>query len=75
MGNKGRAEAVKALEAARAAETGAASHRATAAQKQQQIAELEERKQIAVAQIPDGTSLRVARACKLPSPDARTLQS
>ena len=70
MGNKGRAEAVKALEAARAAETGAASHRATAAQRQQQIAELEERKQIAVAQIPDGTSLRLARACELPSPDA-----
>ena len=39
--NKGRAEAGKALEAARVAETEAASHRATAAQKQKQIAELE----------------------------------
>ena len=46
MGNKGRAEAGIALEAARAAETDAASHRATAAQKQQQIAELEERAQL-----------------------------
>ena len=33
----------KALQATRAAEIDAASHRATAAQKQQQIAELEER--------------------------------
>ena len=41
MANKGRAEAGKALEAARVAETEAASHRATAAQKQKQIAELE----------------------------------
>ena len=42
MANKGRAEAGKALEAARVAEAEAASHRATAAQKQKQIAELED---------------------------------
>ena len=35
MANKGRAEAGKALEAARVVETEVASHRATAAQKQQ----------------------------------------
>ena len=46
MANKGRAEAGKALEAARVAETEAASHRPTAAQKQKQIAELEERAQL-----------------------------
>ena len=46
MANKGRAEASKALEAARVAETEAALHRATAAQKQKQIAELEERAQL-----------------------------
>ena len=46
MANKGRAEAGKALEAARVAETEAASHRAMAAQKQKQIAELEERAQL-----------------------------
>eukprot|EP00964_Phaeocystis_antarctica_P110804 scaffold75148_cov61-Phaeocystis_antarctica.AAC.1 len=43
---RGRAEAGKALEAARVAETEAASHRATPAQKQKQIAELEERAQL-----------------------------
>ena len=46
MANKGRAEAGKALEAARVAETEAASHRPTAAQKQKQIAELEDRAQL-----------------------------
>eukprot|EP00964_Phaeocystis_antarctica_P089591 scaffold57191_cov64-Phaeocystis_antarctica.AAC.6 len=46
MANKGRAEAGKALEAARVAETEAASQRPTAAQKQKQIAELEERAQL-----------------------------
>ena len=40
---KGQVEGGKALQAARAAELDAASHRPTAAQKQQQIAELEER--------------------------------
>ena len=40
---KGQVEGGKALQAARAAEIDAASHRPTAAQKQQQIAELEER--------------------------------
>ena len=38
---KGQVEGGKALQAARAAEKDAASHRPTAAQKQQQIAELE----------------------------------
>ena len=42
MGHK----AGKGLEAARAAETDAASHRATAARKQQQVAGLEERAQL-----------------------------
>ena len=37
---KGEVEGSKALQAARAAEIDAASHRPTAAQKQQQIAEL-----------------------------------
>ena len=40
---KGQVEGGKALQAARAAELDAVSHRPTAAQKQQQIAELEER--------------------------------
>ena len=40
---KGQVEGGKVLQAARAAELDAASHRPTAAQKQQQIAELEER--------------------------------
>ena len=40
---KGQVEGGNALRAARAAEIDAASHRPTAAQKQQQIAELEER--------------------------------
>ena len=43
---RGRAEAVKALEAARVAQTEAASHRATPAQKQKQTAELDERAQL-----------------------------
>ena len=44
---KGQVEGGKALQAARAAEIDAASHRPTAAQKQQQIAELEERAELA----------------------------
>ena len=43
---KGQVEGGKALQAARAAEIDAASHRPTAAQKQQQIAELEERAEL-----------------------------
>ena len=43
---KGQVEGGKALRAARAAEIDAASHRPTAAQKQQQIAELEERAEL-----------------------------
>ena len=43
---KGQVEGGNALRAARAAEIDAASHRPTAAQKQQQIAELEERAEL-----------------------------
>ena len=59
---KGQVEGGNALQAARAAEIDAASHRPTAAQKQQQIAELEERAELFGDPVKQSAQANRARA-------------